>query len=192
MLSLLYFLAFRFKSYNVCTVKPIHDYYTLQLCRTAARHFEANFSMSNWRIGPRKQVKRGKQCLVGQFCQWHSYWRRLAIKFSHEPKIVLQISWHPDTWTVNFDLNTDSKYVWTWKVLNPQRKICGFKNICIRAHGKGTKPSRHQFFSAGTTSTTKPFIFCPWDKRFVHDQNTNSIEPSHVYLGHAIPANSSF
>ena len=86
MLSLLYFLAFRFKSYNVCAVNPIYDYYTLQLCRTAAQHFEANFSMSNWPIGPRKQVKRGKQCLVGRFCQWHSYWRRLAIKFSHEPR----------------------------------------------------------------------------------------------------------
>ena len=23
-------------------------------------------------------------------------------------------------------------YVWTWKFLNPQRKICGFKNIRIR------------------------------------------------------------
>ena len=35
--------------------------------------------------------------LAGQFCQWNSYWRRLAIKFCvlhlHEPKIALQISW---------------------------------------------------------------------------------------------------
>ena len=26
-------------------------------------------------------------------------------------------------------------YVWTWKFLNPQRKICGLKNIRIRLHG---------------------------------------------------------
>ena len=54
-------------------------------------------SMSDWRIGCRKQVKRGKQCLVGQFCQWNSYWRSLVITFGNEPKIVLQISWRPDT-----------------------------------------------------------------------------------------------
>ena len=144
-------------------------------------------SLSDWRIGPRIQVKRGKKCLVGQFCQWNSYWRRLAIKFSHEPEIVLQISWHPDTWTVNVDLNTDSKCVWTWKFWNPQRKICWFKNIWIRADGKGPKPSRHLFFIARRTLTTMPFIYCPWDKRFMHDQKTNSIEPSHVYFGHAIP-----
>ena len=45
MLSLRYFLAFRFKSYNVCAVKPSYDYYTLQLCKTSARHFEASFEL---------------------------------------------------------------------------------------------------------------------------------------------------
>ena len=51
---------------------------------------------------------------MGQFCQWHSlYWRGLAIKFSHEPKIALQISWRTESeseyvWKGKFDLNTDT------------------------------------------------------------------------------------
>ena len=32
-----------------------------------------------------------------QFCRWNSYWRRLAIKVSHEPKIALQISWRTES-----------------------------------------------------------------------------------------------
>ena len=40
MLSLLYFLDFSFKSYNVSAVKPSYDYCALQLCQTAAQHFE--------------------------------------------------------------------------------------------------------------------------------------------------------
>ena len=60
---------------------------------------------------------------MGQFYQWN----RLAIKFSREPKIaLLQISWRTES---------ESGYVWTWKFLNPQRKICGLKNIRIRLDG---------------------------------------------------------
>ena len=51
---------------------------------------------------------------MGQFYQWN----RLAIKFSLEPKIALQISWRTES---------ESGYVWAWKFLNPERKICGFK-----------------------------------------------------------------
>ena len=149
-------------------------------------------SMSDWRIGPRKQVKRGKWCLVGQFCQWNSYWRSLVIKFSQEPKIVFQISWHPDTWTVNFDLNTDSKYVWTWKFWNPHRKICWFKNIWIRADGKGPKTSRHLFFIARTTLTTIPFIYCPWDKRFIYARSKNKFHRTVGCLFRTCDPNSSF
>ena len=46
MISLLHFLAFSLKSYNVCAFKPNYDNYdycTLQLCQTAARQFEASF-----------------------------------------------------------------------------------------------------------------------------------------------------
>ena len=53
MLSLLYFLDFSFKSYNVSAVKPSYDYRTLQLCQTAARHFEVD-----GRTGRHKQDKR--------------------------------------------------------------------------------------------------------------------------------------
>ena len=30
-------------------------------------------------------------------------------------------------------------YVWTWKVLNPERKSCGFKNIRISVDGRGLR-----------------------------------------------------
>ena len=40
------------------------------------------------------------------------------LKFSRESKISLQISWRTES---------ESGYVWTWKFLNPERKICGFK-----------------------------------------------------------------
>ena len=48
------------------------------------------------------------------------------LKFSRESKISLQISWRTES---------ESGYVWTWKFLNPERKICGFKNIRIRLDG---------------------------------------------------------
>ena len=44
-------MDFSFKSYNVCAVQPSYDYYTLLLCQTAARQFEAFFSMSDGRTG---------------------------------------------------------------------------------------------------------------------------------------------
>ena len=85
--------------------------------------------MSDGRTGRRKLVKRAKLCLLGQFCHWvsNSYWRRLAIKFSPEPKIALQISWRTES-----ECASD---VWTWKFLNPQKKICAFKNIRLCADG---------------------------------------------------------
>ena len=58
-LSLLYLMDFSFKSYNVCAVQPSYDYYTLQLCQTAARQFEASFHVgrTNWTA---KQVNWAK------------------------------------------------------------------------------------------------------------------------------------
>ena len=104
-------------------------------------------SMSDWRIGCRKQVKRGKQCLVGQFCQWNSYWRSLVITFGNEPKIVLQISWHPDTCgRVKFDSNTDSKYVWTWKFWIRKEKFADSKLSIYVQTGKGPSHRDTNFF----------------------------------------------
>ena len=50
MLSLLYFVNFRSKSYNVCAVKPSYDYCAPELWQTAARYFEAPFydGRTNW------------------------------------------------------------------------------------------------------------------------------------------------
>ena len=50
MLSLLYFLDFSFKVYNLCVVKPSNGNCAPQLCQTAARHFEASFHVgrTNW------------------------------------------------------------------------------------------------------------------------------------------------
>ena len=39
----------------MCAIKPSYNYCAPQLCQTAARHFEG-LSMSDGRIGPRKQV----------------------------------------------------------------------------------------------------------------------------------------
>ena len=67
--------------------------------------------MLEGRTGRCKQVKRVKQCLMGQFCQRNSSWRRLARNFSNEPKIALQISWRAASefryvWTGKFEFNT--------------------------------------------------------------------------------------
>ena len=58
---------------------------------------------------------------MGQFCQRNIYWRRLKIKFSHEPRTTFQISWRAESesgyvWTSKFDLNT----------------TCGGENFWIR------------------------------------------------------------
>ena len=36
---------------------------------------------------------------------------------------------------VDGQIGIEYVYVWKWKVLNPQRKICGFKNILILVDG---------------------------------------------------------
>ena len=36
---------------------------------------------------------------------------------------------------VDGQIGVEYVYVWKWKVLNPQRKICGFKNILILVDG---------------------------------------------------------
>ena len=91
-------------SHNLCTVKPSYDYLTLQLCQTAARHFEASFQVGRTNLDSVNKLNE-RNSVSRQFCQWNSYWRRLAIKFSHEPKIAVQISWRTES---------ESQYVWTW------------------------------------------------------------------------------
>ena len=73
----------------------------------AARHFEVQFFPC--RTNELDAVNRWGNFVM----QWNSYWRRLAIKFSHEPKTALQISWLTESesgyvWTAKFDLNTDT------------------------------------------------------------------------------------
>ena len=50
MLSLLYFVDFRSKSYNVLAVKPTYDHCAPELWQTTARYFEASFYVgrTNW------------------------------------------------------------------------------------------------------------------------------------------------
>jgi len=55
----------------------------------------------------------GETCLFAVALKQYYYWRRLALKFSHEPKIALQISWRTESesgyvWTGEFELNTDT------------------------------------------------------------------------------------
>ena len=82
-------------------------------------------SMSYGRIGRRKQVKRAKKCWCTIFSEKHIFWS-MKRKCSHEAEIALQISWRTDS---------ESAYMWTWKFLNPQRKIFGFRNIRIHVAG---------------------------------------------------------
>ena len=91
-------------SHDLCTVKPSYDYLTPQLCQTAAPHFEAFFQVGRTNLDAVNKLNE-RNSAWRQFCQWNSYWRRLAIKFSHEPKIAVQISWRTES---------ESKYVWTW------------------------------------------------------------------------------
>ena len=62
MISLLYFLDFSLKSYNVCEFNhnyDNYDYCTLRLCQTAARQFEASFHVgqTNWTAEQDKRAK---------------------------------------------------------------------------------------------------------------------------------------
>ena len=107
-------------------------------------------SMSYGRIGRRKQVKRAKKCL------WHIW--SMKRKCSHEAKFALQISWRTDS---------ESGYIWTWKFLNPQRKIFGFRNIRIHVQRLSSillvvvrqatyLPGFAQFFFSNTYPTYPP------------------------------------
>ena len=96
-LSLLHFLDFSFKSYNLCAIKPWLLYTSIVAMRLDILKL---IFMSDGRSGSSKQVKLAKQCLVGQFCQWNSYWRRSAMKFLHEPENTLQLA---DELRVNAD-----------------------------------------------------------------------------------------
>ena len=96
-LSLLHFLDFSFKSYNLCAVKPWLLYTSIVAMQLDILKL---IFMSDGRSGSSKQVKLAKQCLVGQFCQWNSYWRRSAMKFLHEPENTLQLA---DELRVNAD-----------------------------------------------------------------------------------------
>ena len=107
-------------------------------------------SMSYGRIGRRKQVKRAKKCL------WDI--RSMKRKCSHEAKFALQISWRTDS---------ESGYIWTWKFLNPQRKIFGFRNIRIHVQSLSSillvvvrqatyLPGFAQFFFSNTYPTYPP------------------------------------
>ena len=58
------------------------------------------------------------------------------LKFSRESKISLQISWRTES---------ESGYVWTWKFLNPERKICGFKKYPDTSE-RGLKVQSHCHF----------------------------------------------
>ena len=82
-------------------------------------------SMSYGRIGRRKQVKRAKKC-------WWDNIVRKTYFLKHEEKLF---AWGGDRFTISWRTDSESAYMWTWKFLNPQRKIFGFRNIRIHVAG---------------------------------------------------------
>ena len=59
-----------------------------------------------------------------------------ACSVDNIPRRVLGTRVNLDTGVgVDGQIRFESGYVWTSKILNPERKICGFKNIWIRVDG---------------------------------------------------------
>ena len=112
-----------------------HDYCTLQSCQTASRHFEASFHVGRTNWTPYKQVKRAKK--------WDNFVTETAIEEDWRQnvrmirrslyKLANEIRLNPDTCRIlvegQFRVELLYGYVWTWKFLNQQGKICGFKTI---------------------------------------------------------------
>ena len=91
--------------------------------------------MSDGRIGRRKQVKRAKKwdnfvietAIEEDWRQNVRMIRRSLYKLANEMRL------NPDTCRIlvegQFRVELLYGYVWTWKFLNQQGKICGFKTI---------------------------------------------------------------
>ena len=48
--------------------------------------------------------------------------------------------------------------VWTWKLLNPERKICGFKNIQIRVEGTSEKCTSYRELTCCHRCSCRPVL----------------------------------
>ena len=60
-----------------------------------------------------------------------------ACSVANFPSGVLGTRVKPDTCRIRVDgqIRFDHGYVWTWKLLNPERKSCGYKNIRMHVDG---------------------------------------------------------
>ena len=114
-LSLLHFLDFSFQSYNLCAIKPWLLYTSIVAMRLDILKL---IFMSDGRSGSSKQVKLAKQRLVGQFCQWE----QLLTKIGDEI-----FAWAGEHFTISWRTESECGHMWTWKFLNPQRKLADSK-----------------------------------------------------------------
>ena len=62
---------------------------------------------------------------------------RNACSVANFPSGLLGTRVKPDTCRRRVDgqIGLDYGYVWTWKLLNPERKSCGYKNIRMHVDG---------------------------------------------------------
>ena len=101
----------------------------------AKRHLDILklLSMSDGRIGLRKQVKRAKKwdnfvietAIEEDWRQNVRMIRRSLYKLANE----LRLNPHTRRIRVEGQIRVEYGYVWTWKFLNQQGKICGFKTV---------------------------------------------------------------
>ena len=137
MLLLFYFLYFSFKSYNVCAVNPSSWLLDTSIMPNGISTFwsEAFFHVGRTNWTPYKQVKRAKK--------WDNFVTETAIEEDWRQnvrmirrslyKLANELRLNPDTCRIlvegQFRVELLYGYVWTWKFLNQQGKICGFKTI---------------------------------------------------------------
>ena len=82
------------------------------------------------------EVTRSSLILYREYCiqEWQPR-RMLCCQYSRRG--ILGTRENPDTCRIHVDEQVlfEYGYVWTWKILNPERKICGWKKIQIRVDG---------------------------------------------------------